>query len=66
MQITKDSVCWPSVETAVLSRIDELKADLETAPTERVVSVQAEIRALRWLLRQADPPQPVPITPLES
>lgn len=64
--ITKDSVCWPSVEYTALSRIDELRADLETAPGEMVAGLQAEIRALRWLLRQADPPAPTPITSLES
>ena len=54
--ITKDAVCWPTVETAIEERIFELHLDLETAPPELVPRLQGELTALRWLVQQAETP----------
>lgn len=64
--ITKDSVCWPTVELAINDRLADIRIDLETAPTDKVPSLQAEIRALRWLLQQAEPPLMPPLTSLDA
>lgn len=54
--ITRDSICWPSVEAAIDARIHELHRDLETAPIDQVSRLQGEIAGLRWLLLIAEPP----------
>ena len=59
--ITKDSICWPTVETTSAERIESIRADLETAPPDKVTGLQAEIRAFRWLLMQAETPAPLPL-----
>lgn len=64
--ITKDNVCWPTVEAEIDNRLAALRLDLETAPADKVTSLQAEIRALRWLLQQAEPPLIPPLTALEA
>ncbi len=53
--IVKDSLCWPSVERTLLTRIKELHLDLETAKPEHIPRLQGELAAYRWLMREAEP-----------
>ena len=64
MAIVKDHLCWPSVHAAIHERIAEIAFDLETADADRVPRLQGEVAGLRWLLREAETPEPNPDTPL--
>lgn len=64
--ITRDAMCWPSVETWVMARIDQLRDDLETVPSSapgRVAEIQGRIASLRELIQAAEPEQPHPMHP---
>jgi len=63
--IVRDGVSWPTVEAAVLSRIEELHLMLESAPQERVPVYQGQITGLRWLLSHAQPRPPLLTAPVE-
>jgi hypothetical protein len=63
--ITKDNVCWPSVESTCMERLEAIHLDLESASPERVTRLQGEAAALRWLLIQADPPPQPKTTPID-
>jgi len=65
MRVTKDQMCWPTVEAAALGRIDELRVSLETARKDDVERLQGEVAGLRWLLRQAEPPTIPLLTSME-
>lgn len=60
MAIERDNVCWPSVERAIGARIEAIRAELETAPTEKVPHLQGQATAMRWLLQQGAPPPAPP------
>lgn len=55
--ITRDNICWPTVEAACNERITALHLDLEACPPDRIPRLQGEIAALRWLILQSELPE---------
>lgn len=63
--VIKDNVCWPSVEDAIAHRLADIHLDLEAAGFDKIMRLQGEAAALRWLLTQAEPPPTPKNTPLD-
>lgn len=53
----RNSSAWAKVKQFADYRIEKLRVGLETCPPEKVVDLQAEIRALRWIIKEGEPKQ---------
>lgn len=63
--IARDGSSWPTVQAWVLHEIAVLQGTLEYTPAEmvgRIAEAQGGIKALRKLLRAAEPPEEEPPT----
>lgn len=61
IELVRDAVGWPRVETWALRRIARLQRDMETAPADlpgAVATIQGRIKELRHLLKQGEPEEP--------
>lgn len=64
MAITRDAVCWPTVEQHLMARLLQIQLDLETAPAPVVPRLQGACAELRLLIQEAEPTKPTPSGPL--